>query len=201
MSCGPSSAMRDLADQIDQANDALDAAINDSPLGKLASLKEEAEAKVNAMMDKLEAAIPGAIGGFVDKAFEDLPMGDQMKEVAGLIALGYLQKDLVENKIDVMKAKYSNLDVDIDNVADLLRSGAADIDDLCKLLPNVSTQGVNLIVKGIPTSFPNVDPVAMVKKGDIPKLPDIGKVFLDVEVEAKDQADDFLSLELPRFNL
>ena len=38
MSCGPSSAMRDLADQIDQANDALDAAINDSPLGKLVSL-------------------------------------------------------------------------------------------------------------------------------------------------------------------
>ncbi len=202
MSCGPSKALREVAGQIDQLNEAFDAAIESSPLGKLQSIKEEAVAELNGLMDKLETAIPATAFDLADKLFDDLPLGDQMKEVAGLLALGYLQKDAVEAKLDIMKRKYGNLDgVDIDNVADLLRSGAADIDDLCKLLPNAETQGVNLVVKGIPTSFPDVDPVAMIRKGELPPLPDVGKVFLDTNVVAKDQADDFLNLELPNFSL
>ena len=74
------------------------------------------------------------------------------------------------------------------------------IDDICKLVPNVQTQGVNLEVKGVPTSFPNVDPVAMIKGGDLPKLPSIDGFKIEPEVISKAQADDFLQLELPTFD-
>ena len=42
-----------------------------------------------------------------------------------------------------MKTKWSGVDVDIDNLADLLRSGAMDIDSICKMVPNVETDGIN----------------------------------------------------------
>ena len=201
MSCGPSQAIKDVAAQIDALNEQFDNMINESPLGKLNDLKAEAEAELNGLMGKLEAALPDIAFPSADLPFGDLPAIDQMKQVAGLLALGYLQKDAVEAKLDFMKDKYSDLDVDIDNVADLLRSGAADLDDLCKLIPNVETQGINLAVKGVPTSFPDINPVAMVRKGALPKLPDLGKVWIDPTVKAKEQADDFLNLELPRFDL
>ena len=201
MSCGPSQAIKDVAAQIDALNEQFDNMINESPLGKLNDLKAEAEAELNGLMGKLEAALPDIAFPSADLPFEDLPAIDQMKQVAGLLALGYLQKDAVEAKLDFMKDKYSDLDVDIDNVADLLRSGAADLDDLCKLIPNVETQGINIAVKGTPTSFPDINPVAMVRKGALPELPDLGKVWIDPTVKAKEQADDFLNLELPRFDL
>jgi hypothetical protein len=101
-----------------------------------------------------------------------------------------------------MKNKYQGTDVDIDNLADLLRSGAMDIDQICKLVPNVDMQGVNVEVKGVPTSFPDIDPVALIRKG---KLPDtstfnLDGVRVDTKVISKKQADDFLDIELPTFD-
>ena len=203
MSCGPAQAILDVADQIENAKEAVLAEIDASPLGQLLSIKEEAEAELNGLMDKLESAIPEMATDLAEKAFDELPLSDQMKDIAGFIALGYLQKDLVESKLESVKNKFGAI-VDansIDDVVSLLRSGAASVDDLCKLIPNVDTQGIGFAIKGIPTSFPTLDPVAMIKKGKLPDLPDVGKVFLEAKVEAKDQADDFLSLELPRFDL
>ena len=105
-------------------------------------------------------------------------------------------------KLAEMKAKYSGTDVDIDNLAQLLRSGALDIDEICKLVPNVNTDGINVEVKGIPTTFPDIDPVALVRKGKLPDSPVFDKDFvdLDVNVVSRKQADDFLDIELPSFN-
>jgi hypothetical protein len=91
------------------------------------------------------------------------------------------------------------MDIDIDNLADMLRSGAMDLDSLCKMVPNVQTQGVNLEVKGIPTSFPNIDPVAILRGGSLPPMPKVGDVYIKPTIKAKEQADDFLNLELPTF--
>jgi len=77
-----------------------------------------------------------------------------------------------------------------------------DIDQICKLVPNVDMQGVNVEVKGVPTSFPDIDPVALIRKG---KLPDtstfnLDGVRVDTKVISKKQADDFLDIELPTFD-
>jgi hypothetical protein len=148
-------------------------------------------------MDKLNEAMPTI--KFPDKDFLDLPLQDQMKQIAGLIALGYLAKPQLEAKLDQMKTKYGGVDIDIDNLADMLRSGAMDLDSLCKMVPNVQTQGVNLEVKGIPTSFPNIDPVAILRGGSLPPMPKVGDVYIKPTIKAKEQADDFLNLELPTF--
>jgi len=83
-----------------------------------------------------------------------------------------------------------------------LREGAMDLDNLCKMVPNVNTQGIELEVKGVPTSFPDFDPVAMIRKGALPNMPKMaGKPRLgDPKVISKKQADDFLNIELPVFD-
>ena len=198
MSCGPAKALLEMADKVDALNESIDAAIMDIPgMPELAGLKDKVTSEANSLMDKLNEAMPTI--KFPDKDFLDLPLQDQMKQIAGLIALGYLAKPQLEAKLDQMKTKYGGVDIDIDNLADMLRSGAMDLDSLCKMVPNVQTQGVNLEVKGIPTSFPNIDPVAILRGGSLPPMPKVGDVYIKPTIKAKEQADDFLNLELPTF--
>ncbi len=198
MSCGPAKALLEMADKVDALNESIDAAIMDIPgMEELAGLKDKVTSEANSLMDKLNEAMPTI--KFPDKDFLDLPLQDQMKQIAGLIALGYLAKPKLERKLDQMKTKYGGMDIDIDNLADMLRSGAMDLDSLCKMVPNVQTQGVNLEVKGIPTSFPNIDPVAILRGGSLPPMPKVGDVYIKPTIKAKEQADDFLNLELPTF--
>jgi hypothetical protein len=191
--------MKGVADQVDALNAKLDAAVMSAPgMGELAGLKDKVEGAAQGIMDKLDAAIPSI--KFPVTPFDQLPLQDQMKEIAGLLALGYLKKGAVESKIKQLEAKWSNVDVDINNLADLLRSGAMDLDSICKLVPNVDTEGVNAVVKGIPTSFPDIDPVSILRGGPTPQLPKIGDVYIETSVQAKKQTDDFLDIELPTFD-
>ena len=81
----------------------------------------------------------------------------------------------------------------------LLRSGAVDLDSICKLIPNLEKDGVNVIVKATPTSFPDVDPATILKGGALPPLPK-PKVVIDVSSRKKDIKEEFLNLELPDFD-
>ena len=199
MSCGISESMKGVADQVDALNAKLDAAVMSAPgMGELAGLKDKVEGAAQGIMDKLDAAIPSI--KFPNTPFDQLPLQDQMKEIAGLLALGYLKKDAVESKLKQLETKWSSVDVDINNLADLLRSGAMDLDSICKLVPNVDTEGVNAVVKGVPTSFPDIDPVSILRGGPTPQLPKIGDVYIETSVQAKKQTDDFLDIELPTFD-
>ena len=199
MSCGPSKELLAVADQIDALNAQLDAAIMDIPgMGELAGLKGKVEGEAQKLKDKLSAALPSI--SFPNVPFGQQSLQDQIKSVAGLIALGIAGKDQLENQIDFLKAKYSGMDVDIDNIADLLRQGAMDLDSICKMVPNIQTQGIDLTVKGIPTSFPDIDPVAIIRGNPVPEMPSIDNVYIDKNVRSKEQAEEFLNIELPNFD-
>lgn len=200
MSCGLSEAMKGAADQVDALNEKFDAAVMNSPLGELGSIAEKAEAAAQGVMDKLNDAIPSI--KLPDLPFDQLPLQDQFKELAALTTLGILQAPVIAGKLAEMKNKYKNTDIDIDNLAELLRSGAMDIDQICKMVPNVDMQGVDVEVKGIPTSFPDIDPVALIRKGRLPDTStfNLDGVRVDTQVVSKKQADDFLDIELPTFD-
>lgn len=199
MSCGPSEAMKAAADQVDALNAKIDAAIMDIPgMSELANLKENAESAAQGLMDKLSDAIPSI-------NFPELPPGakslqDEMKEIAGFIALGALALPQLKSQLDYMKDKYAGVDVDIENLADLLRTGAMDLDNLCKLVPNIQTQGVNVEIKATPTSLPDIDPVAILRGGAIPEFPTSIETYIETSKVNKKATDDFLNIELPTFD-
>ena len=118
-----------------------------------------------------------------------------------IIALGVLALPQLKSQLDYMKDKYAGVDeVNIENLAGLLRSGAMDLDSICKLVPNVQTQGINAQVLGVPTSIPDIDPVAIIRGGKLPELPKVGRVYVEVDKVVKKQGDDFLDIELPNFD-
>ena len=201
MSCGPSEKLRALADQVDALDDKIDSLIEESPLGKLNDLKNQAGDAVNGIMGKLTDAIPEALTKIGDIA--DRTLHEDISEIGKLVLLGIAAKPLYEQEIRRLKDKWGNVGLgdfkDLDDVANALRSGALDFDKICKLIPNTEKQGVNVVVKGTPISFPDIDPVALVKHG---KIPDVrtGKISLATSTRAKKQSEEFLNLQLPEFD-
>ena len=68
------------------------------------------------------------------------------------------------------------------------------------MVPNVQTQGIDLTVIGVPSSFPDIDPVAIIRGNPIPEMPSIDNIYIDKNVRSKEQAEEFLNIELPNFD-
>jgi len=202
MSCGPSEKLKDLAAQVQAAEDKFDSIINSSPLGKLNEIKNDALEDVNGILGKMENMIPSILNKVLSAA--DKTLHDDVKDLLKFIMLGYIKKDAIESQLDWMKSRWGNIDLgdikNFDDLRNLLESGAVDFDNLCKLIPNVEEEGANVIVRATPTSFPDIDPAAILKGAP---LPDYRKpeITIDVTKRAKEQAEEFINLELPDFGI
>ena len=200
MACGPSEKLKELAGKVQAAEDKFDAAINSSPLGKLNEIKNDALEVVNGVMGKMENMIPSVLNKVLSAA--DKTLHDDVKDLLKFIMLGVLAKPQIESQLAWMKRRWGNLDLgDIKNFDDLrkmLENGAIDLDNLCKLIPNVEEEGINVVVKATPTSFPDIDPAAIIKGEPLPdyRKP---KIKIGVSKRAREQAEEFFDLELPDF--
>lgn len=201
MSCGPSEKLKELADQVGALEDKFDDLINESPLGKLQGLKEEAEGELNKVMGKLEGMIPDILSGAKD--FADKNLHEDVTDAFKFIILLGAKKDAIEAQVARLESKWGNVDLgDIKSFKDLenlMRSGALDIDSICKLIPNIEKEGIGINVKGIPTSFPDIDPVAILKGRGMPDIPK-PKIVVDIATRIKKEKEAFINLELPDFD-
>ena len=201
MSCGPSEKLKELADKVQAAEDKFDAAVNSSPLGKINDIKNDALDTVNGVMGKMENMFPSIINKVLSPANKTLH--DDVKDLLKFVILGHFALPQIKNQLDYMKEKWGNVDLgdirNFDDLHNLLMSGAIDLDSLCKLVPNIEKEGVEITVKGVPTSFPDIDPAAILKGGKLPPVV-IGEIEVDVGTRAKEEAEEFLNLELPDFD-
>ena len=81
-----------------------------------------------------------------------------------------------------LKTKYSGLDlgdVAIDDIPDLLRQGALDLDNLCKKIPNFEKDGAGFLLKGTPITTPKKSAIADLLGIQIPEVKDFvyGEMF------------------------
>lgn len=193
MSCGPAQLLKDLAATTDQALDIADKAANLLPYG-VASIAGFVEAQMIAKINEQVALIKefidnplAALGGLIPglpaeinalieqgKAFEEA-LGPAIDTVKGVAATALYVKDL--------KDKYSDVDVDIDNVVGLMEELGNDLDMLCKIVPNIQDVDGELVVKGFPVSFPDISPGTILKEGKFPDiLKNIEDAIKDIEV-------------------
>ena len=193
MSCGPAQLLKDIAATTDQALDIADKAANLLPYGvataagfveaQLIAQVNEQVALIKEFIDNPLAALgglvpglPAEIQGLIEqgKAFEEA-LGPAIDTVKGAAATALYVKNL--------KDKYSDVDVDIDNVVGLMEDLGNDLDLLCKLVPNIQDVGGELVVKGFPVSFPDISPGTILKEGKFPDiLKNIEDAIKDVEV-------------------
>jgi len=201
MSCGPSEKLKELADKVQAAEDKFDSIINESPLGKINKIKNDALEDVNSVMGKLEGMIPSILNKVIAAA--DKTLHEDVTDFLKIIMLGAMNKDGIETQLTYLKNKWGGIDLgdikNFDDLQNLLRSGAIDLDSICKLIPNVEKEGVNVTVKATPTSFPDIDPAAILKGGSLPKFPD-AKVVIDTSIRKRLEKEEFLNLEIPEFD-
>lgn len=193
MSCGPAQLLKDIAATTDQALEIADKAANLLPYG-VATVAGFVEAQLIAKVNEQVALIKqfidnplAALGGLVPglpaeiqtlinqgKAFEEA-LGPAIDTVKGAAATALYVKNL--------KDKYSDVDVDIDNVVGLMNDLGNDLDMLCKIVPNIQDVGGELVVKGFPVSFPDISPGTILEEGKFPDiLGNIKDAIKDVEV-------------------
>jgi hypothetical protein len=152
-------------------------------------------------MGSMENMIPSILNKVLSDA--DKTLHQDTKDLLKFIMLGALAKPQIEAQLNRMKNKWGNIDLgDIKNFDDLrglLESGAIDIDSLCKKIPNIEKDGVEVTVKATPTSFPDIDPAAILK-GE--KMRPYRKPQVEVQVRGRKnkQFEEFLNLELPDFD-
>lgn len=185
MSCGPAEAVRELTESIDNVLSVADKALTALPLG-IASIPGYVEAqlgpplaeKIKLMKQLIEGQIPTLPGVSLPAELTTLISAG----LAGAAALTY---------VDDLKEKYANLpEVDIDNIVELMTELGNDLDQLCKIVPNVQNIGGDLIVKGFPVSFPEIDPLKIIEEGKFPDvIGNIKDALKDVEIEFEPDPD------------
>lgn len=186
MSCGPAQLVKDIAGSIEQTMEIADKALTVLPL-KIASIPGFVEAqllsslnqKVKLLRQLLDDPL-AALGGLIPGLPAD--MKNLIDQYAG-VAAGVAGTALY---LKGLKDKYSDLDVDIDNIAGLLNEVGNDIDLICKIVPNIQNIGGEFVIKGFPVSLPSIDPAIVLKEG---KFPDILGQIKDA---AKNVTFDFI---------
>ena len=171
MSCGPGAGLIKLQLKLDAAKDKLDE-LTAGAEGIMGSIND-----LSAQLDEKIGEIGGSLKEMLPKIeLPELPSLPELKlpEVPPLLkslhtdALGILKdlnsKDplkIAQAKLDIdkLREKYPNMsDEEFAKLKENLLSGKIDIDNLCKLVPNleVDSEG-NEIEKGVPATAPEVD--------------------------------------------
>tara|TARA_R110001606_G_scaffold96378_3_gene213546 strand:- start:62552 stop:63355 length:804 start_codon:yes stop_codon:yes gene_type:complete len=171
MSCGPAQGLIDLADKIDSTLDFADTALAGLEM-KIASIPGFVEAQLSTAISQqiklakttLQANLEGRIPGLGEE-FSDLLSSAKSLAKTALFLNG-------------LKEKYKDQDIDIDNIANLLREAGNDLNLICQLVPNMQTVGGEVVRLGQPLSFPTPTEAmrSLLKEG---KFPDITTQFKD----------------------
>jgi hypothetical protein len=186
MSCGPAQLLKDIRGVTEQVLEIADKAATLTPYG-VATTAGFIEAQTIAEINKQVALVKQFIDNPLTAIGAIAPglQGDIQK----LIAEGEAIKDTVGAVVGTvayvasLKDKYSDVDVDIDNVLGLMDEVSNDLELLCKIVPNIADVGGELVVLGFPVSFPDIDPGTIAKEGKFPDiLKNIKEALKDVEV-------------------
>lgn len=196
MSCGPAAGLKKLADKVDGLNNEIDSLVSSIQSGAIGGIK--------SVVDDATSQVKDAVRGMIPEI--DLPklpesLQNDVTKIAKTLITGKLAADQIQNELNNLKGKWGNIDfgdIDLNNLPNLLRTGALDIENICKLIPNFEKEGADIIVKGLPITFPEIDAVNIIRGGTIPEIPK-PKVVIDVARAKREAGEKFINVVKPRF--
>lgn len=204
--CGATEKLVELTDSFLTKDELIDKVIDELPI---------TPAQGQAIQDAIEIALiatdAAALQDLVTaKLKEHLPEIEIPEEIKGLqadiegfasdILAAKLAVDDIKNEVSNLKTKYDGLDlgdVAIQDIPDLLKQGALDLDNLCKKIPNFEEDGAGFILKGTPITTPKKSAIADLLGIQIPEIKDF---VYDVREVKQAKAESFISVELPDSN-
>lgn len=207
--CGATEKLVELTDSFLTRDELIDKAIDKLPITpaqgqsiqdaiEIALIATDAAALQSLVTSKLkeylpEIEIPEELKGKVEGLQLDI------ENFASDVLTAKLAVDDIKNEVNNLKTKYSGLDlgdVAIDDIPDLLKQGALDLDNLCKKIPNFEKDGAGFVLKGTPITTPKKSAIADLLGIQIPEVKDF-VYSIDPVKQAKEAGENFINVELP----
>jgi hypothetical protein len=205
MSCGATEKLVELTQSIGSTNDIIDKLIDKIPITP-AQGQAIADAAAIIAMASDAAAIQELVTSKLKGFLPEIEIPEEIKGLqtdiqsfASDILTAKLAADDIANQVKTLSTKYSGLDlgdIDIQNIPQLLKDGALDLNNLCQKIPNFEEDGAGFILKGNPITTPKKSAIANLLGIQIPEVKDF--IFtVDPVKKAKEEAENFINVELP----
>ena len=203
--CGATEKLVELTQSLGTTDEIIDGLVDKIPIRPEISQAVKDAAAIIAMAQdtaQIEALV-------TSKLKEFLPEIEVPEEIKGLqadiegfasdILAAKLAVDDIKNEVYNLKTKYDGLDlgnIAIDDIPDLLRQGALDLDNLCKKIPNFEEDGAGFVLKGTPITTPKKSAIADLLGIQIPEVKDF-VYTIDPVKQAKEAGENFINVKLP----
>lgn len=193
MSCGPAEKLTKLAEDFETVEAQIDTMIADveSQVGAI-------QATAQAEVDKVIGSLKGLIPEIDIPVIPDSVQNDFTNVVQNILTAQLAAEDLA-NELTRLEQKWSGVDlgnIRIQDIPQLLRSGALDLENICQLIPNFEKDGSQVVLKGTPISFPEINVADILKGGSLPNIqvPDFAEV---VTRRVQKGTEKFINISVP----
>ena len=207
--CGATGQLVELTQSLGTTDEIIDGLIDKIPIRPEVSQAVKDAAAIIAMAQDT-AQIQALVTSKLKEYLPEIEIPEELKgKVEGLqldienfasaVLTAKLAADDIKNEVYNLKTKYSGLDlgdVAIDDIPNLLKQGALDLDNLCKKIPNFEKDGAGFVLKGTPITTPKKSAIADLLGIQIPEVKDF-VYTIDPVKQAKEAGENFINVELP----
>lgn len=193
MSCGPAEKLTKLAEDFETVEAQIDTMIADVE-AQVGAIQATAQAEVDKVIGSLKGLMPEIDIPFIPDSVQN----DFTNVVQDILTAKLAAEDLA-NELTRLEQKWSGVDlgnIRIQDIPQLLRSGALDLENICQLIPNFEKDGSQVVLKGTPISFPEINVADIIKGGSLPnvQVPDFAEV---VTRRVQKGTEKFINISVP----
>ena len=186
MSCGISEKAKELTDKLDEIDQKIEDTLNEIPgIAEAQKFADDLEGELNSLKDKVMGNIPILGGGSLPPELQSLQA--DVEKAIGFVMQGVNGVNEIKGQMEYIKGKWGDVDLgdikSIDDLSDMITSGAADLDNLCSAVTNAipdPNDPAKVKIEATPITIPDID-VLGVLLGD--PLPKINKPRLELIIE------------------
>ena len=205
MSCGISEKAKELTDKLDEIDQKIEDTLNEIPgIAEAQKFADELEGELNSLKDKVMGNIPILGGGSLPPELQSLQA--DVEKAIGFVMQGVNGVQEVKQQMDYIKGKWGDVDLgdisSIDDLSDMITSGAADLDNLCSAVTNAvpdPNDPAKISIEATPITIPDIDVLGVLLGDPLPKI-NKPKLQLIIEGPSTSATNGFNDVVVNRFN-
>jgi len=205
MSCGISEKAKELTDKLDEIDQKIEDTLNEIPgIAEAQKFADDLEGELNSLKDKVMGNIPILGGGSLPPELQSLQA--DVEKAIGMVMQGVNGVQDVKQQMEYIKGKWGDVDLgdikSIDDLSDMITSGAADLDNLCSAVTNAipdPNDPAKIKIEATPITIPDIDVLGVLLGDPLPKI-NKPKLELIIEGPSTSATNGFNDVSVNRFD-
>ena len=205
MSCGISEKAKELTDKLDEIDQKIEDTLNEIPgIAEAQKFADDLEGELNSLKDKVMGNIPILGGGSLPPELQSLQA--DVEKAIGFVMQGVNGVNEIKGQMEYIKGKWGDVDLgdikSIDDLSDMITSGAADLDNLCSAVTNAVPDPNNpakITIEATPITILDIDVLGVLLGDPLPKI-NKPKLQLIIEGPSTSATNGFNDVTVNRFD-